>query len=229
MCNRLELDLTKTGIDRMDFIDEKINSYSEDHSTPESEILKSLNRETHANVLMPRMLSGHLQGRVLSMLSRMIRPDSILEIGTYTGYSGLCMAEGLSPNGIIHTIDINDELTPLVNKYVKLSGLESKFNILTGNALDIIPTLPGLFDLVFIDADKINYSNYFDLVFNKIRPGGFLIADNVLWSGKIMMPPEKMDKDTLALHQFNQRIAADQRIEKVLLPVRDGLMVMQKK
>ncbi len=227
MCNKLELDLTKTGIDAMDFIDEKFNLYSENHSTPESEILKSLNRETHANVLMPRMLSGHLQGRVLSMLSRMIRPDSILEIGTYTGYSGLCLAEGLSSNGIIHTIDINDELSPLVKKYVKLSGLESKFNILTGNALDIIPTLPGPFDLVFIDADKINYSNYFDLVFSKIRPGGFIIADNVLWSGKIMLPPEKMDKDTLALHQFNQRIASDPRLEKVLLPVRDGLLVMQ--
>ena len=228
MCNKLELDLTKTGIDAMDFIDEKFNLYSENHSTPESEILKSLNRETHANVLMPRMLSGHLQGRVLSMLSRMIRPDSILEIGTYTGYSGLCLAEGLSSNGIIHTIDINDELSPLVKKYVKLSGLESKFNILTGNALDIIPTLPGPFDLVFIDADKINYSNYFDLVLSKIRPGGFIIADNVLWSGKIMLPPEKMDKDTLALHQFNQRIASDPRLEKVLLPVRDGLLVMQK-
>lgn len=228
MCNKLELDLTKTGIDAMDFIDEKFNLYSENHSTPESEILKSLNRETHANVLMPRMLSGHLQGRVLSMLSRMVRPDSILEIGTYTGYSGLCLAEGLSSNGIIHTIDINDELSPLVKKYVKLSGLESKFNILTGNALDIIPTLPGPFDLVFIDADKINYSNYFDLVFSKIHPGGFIIADNVLWSGKIMLPPEKMDKDTLALHQFNQRIASDPRLEKVLLPVRDGLLVMQK-
>ncbi len=228
MCSKSELDQQKIGIDLMDFIDKKINSYSELHSTAESEILKSLNRETHANVLMPRMLSGHLQGRVLSMLSRMIRPDSILEIGTYTGYSGLCLAEGLSANGKIHSIDINDELTPLVKKYVTLSGLESKFNILTGNALEIIPTLAGPFDLVFIDADKINYSNYFDLVIDKIRPGGFIIADNVLWSGKITLPPAQMDKDTLALHQFNERISADPRLEKVLLPVRDGLLVMQK-
>jgi caffeoyl-CoA O-methyltransferase len=212
----------------MDFIDEKINTYSEQHSSAESEILKSLNRETHANVLMPRMLSGHLQGRVLSMLSRMIRPESILEIGTYTGYSGLCLAEGLTSSGIIHTIDINDELTPIVKKYVKLSHLESKFNILTGNALDIIPKLPGPFDLVFIDADKINYLNYYNLVFPKIRPGGFFIADNVLWSGKILTPIEKMDKDTLALHQFNEQITNDTRLEKVLLPVRDGLLVMQK-
>ncbi len=211
----------------MDFIDNSINQYSEAHSTAESEILKNLNRETQANVLMPRMLSGHLQGRVLSMLSRMIRPDSILEIGTYTGYSALCLAEGLSDTGIIHTIDINDELTPLVRKYVKLSNIEAKFNILTGNALDIIPKLNGPFDLVFIDADKINYSNYFDLVINKVRKGGFLIADNVLWSGKIMLPTEKMDKDTLALHYFNEKITNDKRLEKVLLPIRDGLLVMQ--
>ena len=212
----------------MDFIDEKINVYSELHSSPESEVLKSLNRETHANVLMPRMLSGHLQGRMLSMLSCMIQPESILEIGTYTGYSALCLAEGLTENGILHTIDINDELTPMVKKYVNQAGLDSKFNILTGNALDIIPTLGGPFDLVFIDADKINYSNYFDLVFDKVRIGGYILADNVLWSGKILAPLSEMDKDTLALHQFNERIANDKRIEKVLLPVRDGVMVMRK-
>jgi caffeoyl-CoA O-methyltransferase len=191
-------------------------------------ILKNLNRETHANVLMPRMLSGHLQGRMLSMLSCMIQPESILEIGTYTGYSALCLAEGLTENGILHTIDINDELTPMVRKYVNQAGLDSKFNILTGNALDIIPTLSGPFDLVFIDADKINYSNYFDLVFDKVRIGGYILADNVLWSGKILAPLSEMDKDTLALHQFNERIANDKRIEKVLLPVRDGVMVMRK-
>ena len=212
----------------MELIDEKINEYSEAHSTPESGILRSLNRETHANVLMPRMLSGHLQGRLLSMFSRMIRPDSILEIGTYTGYSGLCLAEGLTEKGIIHTIDINDELTPLVKKYVKLSGLETKFNILTGNAIDIIPNLNGPFDLVFIDADKINYSNYFDLVFEKVRQGGFIIADNVLWSGKIISPKDKMDKDTLALSVFNEKIKDDSRLEKIMVPVRDGLLVMQK-
>ncbi|MBK8364086.1 MAG: class I SAM-dependent methyltransferase [Bacteroidetes bacterium] len=212
----------------MDFIDEKINIYSELHSSPESEILKNLNRETHANVLMPRMLSGHLQGRMLSMISCMIQPLSILEIGTYTGYSALCLAEGLKDNGIIHTIDINDELTPMVKKYVSLAGLDSKFRIYTGNALDIIPTLNGPFDLVFIDADKINYTNYFDLVFDKVNKGGYILADNVLWSGKIIAPLSEMDKDTLALHQFNERIAHDNRLEKVLLPVRDGVMVMRK-
>ena len=209
----------------MDFIDEKINIYSELHSSPESEILKNLNRETHANVLMPRMLSGHLQGRMLSMISCMIQPLSILEIGTYTGYSALCLAEGLKDNGLIHTIDINDELTPMVRKYVSLAGLDSKFRIYTGNALDIIPTLNGPFDLVFIDADKINYTNYFDLVFDKVNKGGYILADNVLWSGKIIAPLSEMDKDTLALHQFNERIAHDNRLEKVLLPVRDGVMV----
>ena len=220
--------LLKTGIDSMDFIDEKINIYSELHSSPESEILKNLNRETHANVLMPRMLSGHLQGRMLSMISCMIQPISILEIGTYTGYSALCLAEGLKDNGLIHTIDINDELTPMVRKYVSLAGLDSKFRIYTGNALDIIPTLNGPFDLVFIDADKINYTNYFDLVFDKVNKGGYILADNVLWSGKIIAPLSEMDKDTLALHQFNERIAHDNRLEKVLLPVRDGVMVMRK-
>lgn len=212
----------------MDFIDEKINIYSELHSSPESEILKNLNRETHANVLMPRMLSGHLQGRMLSMISCMIQPLSILEIGTYTGYSALCLAEGLKDNGLIHTIDINDELTPMVRKYVSLAGLDSKFRIYTGNALGIIPTLNGPFDLVFIDADKINYTNYFDLVFDKVNKGGYILADNVLWSGKIIAPLSEMDKDTLALHQFNERIAHDNRLEKVLLPVRDGVMVMRK-
>ena len=212
----------------MDFIDEKINIYSELHSSPESEILKNLNRETHANVLMPRMLSGHLQGRMLSMISCMIQPLSILEIGTYTGYSALCLAEGLKDNALIHTIDINDELTPMVRKYVSLAGLDSKFRIYTGNALDIIPTLNGPFDLVFIDADKINYTNYFDLVFDKVNKGGYILADNVLWSGKIIAPLSEMDKDTLALHQFNERIAHDNRLEKVLLPVRDGVMVMRK-
>ncbi len=219
----------KTGIDQMDFIDEKINVYSEKHSSPESAILKDLNRETHANVLMPRMLSGHLQGRMLSMLSCMIQPECILEIGTYTGYSALCLAEGLKETGIIHTIDINDELTPMVRKYVSRAGYESKFRIHTGNALEIIPTINGPFDLVFIDADKINYSNYFDLVFDKVRKGGYIFADNVLWSGKIIAPPASMDKDTLALHEFNERIANDPRLEKVLLPVRDGVMVIQKK
>ena len=211
----------------MDFIDEKINIYSELHSSPESEILKNLNRETHANVLMPRMLSGHLQGRMLSMISCMIQPLSILEIGTYTGYSALCLAEGLKDNGLIHTIDINDELTPMVRKYVSLAGLDSKFRIYTGNALDIIPTLNGPFDLVFIDADKINYTNYFDLVFDKVNKGGYILADNVLWSGKIIN--EQKDKDTQKLAEFNDKVQQDNRVENVIVSIRDGIMMIRKK
>lgn len=212
----------------MDFLDDAILTYAEKYSTEESDVLKKLNRETQANVLMPRMISGHLQGRILSMFSRMIQPSSVLEIGTYTGYSAICLAEGLTSNGIIHTIDINDELTPLVKKYVSQTGLLSKFNILTGNALDLLPTLAGPFDIVFIDADKFNYSNYFDLIIDKVRSGGFIIADNVLWSGKILSPENDMDKDTLAIHKFNIKIHDDKRLEKILFPVRDGLLVMQK-
>lgn len=212
----------------MDFIDDAILAYAEKYSTEESAILKKLNRETQANVLMPRMLSGHLQGRILSMFSRMIQPSSILEIGTYTGYSAICLAEGLTTDGIIHTIDINDELTPLVKKYVSQTGMIAKFNILTGDALNLIPTLSGPFDIVFIDADKVNYSKYFDLIINKVRPGGFIIADNVLWSGKILSQENEMDKDTLAIHKFNIKIHDDARLEKILFPVRDGLLVMQK-
>ncbi len=229
MYNKYQSDQLKIGINCMDFIDQTINDYAEKYSTQESANLKKLNRETHANVLMPRMLSGHLQGRILSMISCMIRPKHILEIGTYTGYSALCLAEGLTDDGKISTIDINDELTPMVRKYVQESGLSSKFEILTGNALTIIPTLHGPFDLVFIDADKSNYSNYYDLVFEKIKTGGFIIADNVLWSGKVIEESEKMDKDTLAIHSFNQKINSDQRITKVILPVRDGLTLMQKR
>ena len=212
----------------MDFIDDAILAYAEKYSTEESAILKKLNRETQANVLMPRMISGHLQGRILSMFSRMIQPSSILEIGTYTGYSAICLAEGLTTDGIIHTIDINDELTPLVKKYVSQTGKIAKFNILTGDALNLIPTLSGPFDIVFIDADKVNYSKYFDLIINKVRLGGFIIADNVLWSGKILSQENEMDKDTLAIHKFNIKIHDDARLEKILFPVRDGLLVMQK-
>ena len=212
----------------MDFIDDAILAYSEKYSTEESAILKKLNRETQANVLMPRMISGHLQGRILSMFSRMIQPSSILEIGTYTGYSAICLAEGLTTDGIIHTIDINDELTPLVKEYVSQTGMINKFNILTGDALNLIPTLSGPFDIVFIDADKVNYSKYFDLIINKVRLGGFIIADNVLWSGKILSQENEMDKDTLAIHKFNIKIHDDARLEKILFPVRDGLLVMQK-
>jgi predicted O-methyltransferase YrrM len=212
----------------MEFIDPALSAYAERHSSPESPVLQELNRETHAKVLMPRMLSGHLQGRFLSAISHMIRPTQILEIGTYTGYSAICLAEGLDRDGILHTIDINDELTPLVSAYVSKAGMEKKIFLHTGDAATLIPKLDGPFDLVFIDADKINYSLYFDLVFDKVKKGGFLLADNVLWSGKVLAG-DKTDKDTKALQEFNDKIFRDERVEKVLLPIRDGLLLIRKK
>jgi predicted O-methyltransferase YrrM len=212
----------------MEFIEPAISAYAEKHTTPESSVLQELNRETHARVLMPRMLSGHLQGRVLSMFSHMIRPKLILEIGTYTGYSAICLAEGLIPEGHLHTIDINDELQLLVKSYISKAGLEKKITTHYGNAVNLIPALQGPFDLVFIDADKINYSNYYKLVFDKVNSGGYIIADNVLWSGKILEDTGKTDKDTRALQDFNEMIRNDKRVEKVLFPIRDGLMVVRK-
>ncbi len=212
----------------MEFIDEQLAAYVEAHTQTESELLKKINRDTHVNVLMPRMLSGHLQGQVLRMLSLMIQPDRVLEIGTYTGYSAICLAEGLTETGKLITIDINAELEERVRGYFAESNVQQKIDYRIGNALEIIPSLNESFDLVFIDADKSNYSNYFDLCIDKVRKGGYLIADNVLWSGKILMPPEKMDKDTLLIHQFNNKIQADKRVENVLFPIRDGLMVMRK-
>lgn len=212
----------------MEFIDEQLAAYVEEHTQSESELLKKINRDTHVNVLMPRMLSGHLQGQVLRMLSLMIQPAKVLEIGTYTGYSALCLAEGLTETGKLITIDINAELEERVRGYFAESSVKQKIEYRIGNALEIIPTLNESFDLVFIDADKSNYSNYFDLCIEKVRKGGYLIADNVLWSGKILMPLEKMDKDTLLIHKFNKKIQEDKRVENVLFPIRDGLMVMRK-
>lgn len=212
----------------MDFIDSGISNYSEKYSSIESPVLSELNRETHAKILMPRMLSGHLQGRVLSMISHMIRPETILEIGTYTGYSAICMAEGLAENGQLHTIDINDELAPLVKSFIAKAGMENKIITHWGDAKKVIPGIPGPFDLVFIDADKTNYSNYYDLVFEKVRQGGFILADNVLWDGKVLNM-ENADKDTKAIHEFNEKVRNDDRVEKVLLPIRDGVMIVRKK
>ena len=211
----------------MDFIDKALSDYAEKHSSPESSVLQELNRETFANVLMPRMLSGHLQGRLLSMFSRMIQPKQILEIGTYTGYSAICMAEGLSDGGTLHTIDVNDELASLVKNYIAKAGMEKKIKPYIGDAANIIPAIQGPFDLVFIDADKINYSLYYELTFDKVRKGGFIIADNVLWSGKVL-DPLKADKDTRALIAFNKKIQQDNRVEKVMAPIRDGLLIIQK-
>ncbi len=210
----------------MDILNKGLLQYSEEHTTLESELLKKINRDTHTEVSKPRMLSGHLQGRVLAMISRMINPTVILEIGTYTGYSAICLAEGLSSNGKLITLDINEELEDRVRAYFKEAGLETVIDFQVGNALHIIPTLTSIFDLVFIDADKENYSTYFDLIFDKVAVGGFILADNVLWSGKVLEP--KPDKDTRAILEFNRKIQNDERVENILLPVRDGVMLIRK-
>ncbi len=185
----------------MEFIDSKLAEYAEQHSTEERDVLKKLSRETQAQVMMPRMLSGHLQGNLLSLLSKLIQPHRILEIGTYTGYSAICLAQGLTENGKLHTIDINEELETITSKYFELAGITHKVVQHFGNALHIIPALNEVFDLVFIDADKINYVAYYDLVLPKVRAGGLIIADNVLWSGKVTDERElTKDADTKALH-----------------------------
>ncbi|HCA82792.1 MAG TPA: methyltransferase [Flavobacteriales bacterium] len=213
----------------MDFIAPELDQYACLHSDEESELLKRINRETHLKVLTPRMLSGHLQGRVLAMLSHMIKPRRILEIGTYTGYSALCIAEGMTADGKIITIDINAELEERVRGYFAESPYSGKIDFRVGNAVDLIPGIEEKFDLVFIDADKINYPAYFDLVMDKLNTGGFIIADNVLWSGKVLMEEELMDKDTKAIHEFNSKVQNDSRVENVLFPIRDGLMIVRKK
>ena len=212
----------------MDFLPEAINQYVENNSEKEPQLLNELNHETWEKVLNPRMLSGHFQGRVLSMLSHMIQPENILEIGTYTGYSALCLAEGLQRGGSIHTIDINEELTSLVKKYIARANLSEVIHNYTGNALDIIPTLNQKFDIVFIDADKTNYSNYYNLVFDKVNQGGYIIADNVLWSGKVIAPEENRDDDTKALVEYSKMVMKDKRVQPLLLPIRDGLMIVRK-
>jgi caffeoyl-CoA O-methyltransferase len=213
----------------MKFLAEGIEAYAEAHTEGESTLLQRLNRDTNANVLNPRMLSGHLQGRFLSMLSRMIRPEKILEIGTYTGYSALCLCEGLSENGKLITIDINEELETMTRTYFEQSPFVKNIDYRIGNALNIIPLLQDTFDIVFIDADKMNYISYFNLCLEKVRKGGFIIADNVLWSGKVTQTElKKSDKDTQMLMEFNRLVHEDTRVSNILLPIRDGLMILQK-
>lgn len=212
----------------MEFIDEKLAQYIEDHTSKESTVLQKIDRHTHANVMKPRMLSGHVQGRILSMLSTMLQPKNILEIGTYTGYSAICMAEGLQDNGRLTTLDINEELEDMVRGFFEEAGITEKVDYRIGDALDIIPTLDQEFDLVFIDADKINYLNYYQLVIDKVRKGGIIILDNVLWSGKVIQEVKPKDKDTQLILQLNQFIQEDSRVENVLLGVRDGLMIVRK-
>ncbi|MEI6866370.1 O-methyltransferase [Flavicella sp.] len=213
----------------MEFLPEKLDDYIIAHSQEEPNILKELNRETWQKVLNPRMLSGGFQGRVLSMISKLIQPKKILEIGTYTGYSALCIAEGMSTEGTLHTIDKNEELYDLQKKYFDKSEYGSQIKQYVGNALDIIPMIDEKFDLVFIDADKSNYINYFDLIINKMNKGGIILSDNVLWSGKVIETLNPKDVDTAALLEFNKLMNTDNRIETVLLPIRDGLTISRVK
>jgi Predicted O-methyltransferase len=207
----------------MHFLSPLLESYIANHSEPEPLLLTELTRETHLKVVQPRMITGHFQGRVLSMLSKIINPTYILEIGTYTGYSALCLAEGLQKNGELHTIEVNEELYQLQRKYFDRSDFGDQIFQHTGDALDIIPTLDKTFDLVFIDAQKVNYDAYFEAVITKTKRGSIILSDNVLWSGKVVEPLQKGDKATEALLAYNEKLKTDPRVETVLLPIRDGL------
>ena len=208
---------------------EAIEEYSLSHSDDEGELLAALNRDANVNLLRPRMLSGHLQGRILKMFCRMLAPKRVLEVGTYTAYATLCMAEGMAPDGRIHTIEINDEMEDFINKYLDRSPHKEKITVHFGDALEVIPKLGGEFDLVFIDADKRLYSEYYDLVFPMVRPGGLILADNTLWDGHVVEVPRSADKQTLGIMAFNDKIKRDDRVEKVILPLRDGLTMIWKK
>ncbi|NJY61619.1 O-methyltransferase [Salinimicrobium sp. CDJ15-81-2] len=213
----------------MHFLPQAIDDYVVQHSAKEPELLQQLNRETNQKVLQPRMLSGHYQGRLLSLLSKLINPQNILEIGTYTGYSALCLAEGMRSDGILHTIDINEELVDLQKKYFEASPWKEQIVQHLGDATEIIPSLKEDFDLVFIDADKPNYPIYFHQIMQKLRPGGVILSDNVLWSGKVVEPVKDDDESTKALLEYNRLLAEDERLETVMLPVRDGLTISRRK
>lgn len=212
----------------MHFIPEDLDDYISNHSEEEPELLQELNRETYQKILQPRMLSGHYQGRVLSMVSKIVHPKTILEIGTYTGYSSLCLAEGLQKDGELHTIDINEELLDFQRKYFDKSTFGNQIVQHLGNALEIIPKLNKTFDLIFIDADKENYPNYFNLVIDKLNNGGIILSDNVLWSGKVIETVKPDDLDTKSLIEYNKLLKEDKRIETVILPIRDGLTISRK-
>lgn len=206
----------------------ELEQYIEAHSQREEPVLVELARATHLQVLRPRMLSGNLQGQLLRMLCRMIDARSVLEIGTYTGYAAISMAMGMRENGVLHTIDVNDELEDFTREFIRKSGLEKRIVFHVGDALEIIPELEGMFDLVFIDADKREYPEYYRLVFDKVRVGGIIVADDVLWDGKVVTEGEKTDAQTRGILDFNDMVQADERVENLLLPVRHGLMLMRK-
>ena len=213
----------------MDFLNTNIADYVDQHTESEPQLLYRLNRKTHLEVMNPRMIAGHFQGRLLSMLSNMIKPKTILEVGTYTGYSAICFAEGLAENGEIHTIDNNEELEPIQTEFFKKAGILDTVKRYVGDALEIIPKINQEFDVVFLDADKANYCNYFEMTLPKLKTGGYLLADNVLWSGKILEEnPKKDDIDTIGLKRFNKMVQDDPRVQNILLPIRDGLMVCRK-
>ncbi|MFO7723070.1 MAG: O-methyltransferase [Bacteroidales bacterium] len=203
--------------------------YAEDNSSPEPEILQALSRDTHLRMLHPRMLTGHLQGRLLAMISRMIRSRYILEIGTFTGYSALCLAEGLADNGVLHTIEINPEFEDNIRHWFDQAGASEKIKLHIGNAMELIADLVASvpFDLVYLDADKEHYPDYYTLLRESLRPGSFILADNVLWDGKVLHPAEPSDRDTLGIQEFNRLVAEDAGVEKVLLPIRDGLTLVR--
>ena len=213
----------------MHFLSEELENYAAQHTEDEPLLLQELNKRTHLNVLQPRMISGHFQGRFLSLLSKMVQPRTILEIGTYTGYATLCLAEGLHPEGVLHTIDIKEELTDLQREFFDRSGYGSRIVQHLGKAADIIPSLDTTFDLVFIDADKQNYAHYFDLVIEKMNRAGIILSDNVLWSGKVVEEVKHNDKHTQALMAYNQKIKDAPRVETVLLPIRDGITLSRVK
>jgi predicted O-methyltransferase YrrM len=212
----------------MEIINEKIQEYAELFSSEEPEVLSELNRETYVNHLFPRMLSGHHQGRFLSMISKMMKPERILEIGTYTGYSALCLAEGLTDDGILHTIELNNENEDIIRKYIDKTGNTDKIKLHFGEALHIIPGIDETFDIVFLDADKESYVEYFNLVIDKLRPGGVILADNALWDGKVLDRKLK-DKESVGIREFNEYIKNDTRLDHVLLTIRDGIMIILKK
>ena len=207
----------------------ELEEYILNHIDPEDELLASLDRDTHLYHLRPRMVSGHLQGRILKMFCRMIRPRRILELGTFTGYSALCLAEGLIEGGEVHTIEIDDEIEDFTRAHLDRSPLRDRIKLFIGDAIEIVPTLTDLYDIVFIDANKRDYLKYYELVLPKVRPEGFILADNTLWDGKVITDPHSRDAQTIGIERFNDFIAGDSRVEHVILPLRDGLTILWKK
>ncbi len=210
----------------MNFALKKISKYCVQHTTPQSSLLHQLERETHLKTLAPQMISGPLQGQLLRMLSKMVQPKLALEIGTFTGYGALCIAEGLAVDGKLYTIEVKEELAYIIRKYIQRAGLENRIESFIGDAATVVPTLPTPFDLVYIDAGKRFYATHFDLIIDKVRSGGIILVDNVLWSGKVTLT--KHDKDTEIIHAFNQKVLIDERVENVLLPIRDGINIIRK-